>query len=114
MGGINLPQIVFPTFHITNLNWWLFREQFQATTHDKPQLGVVDKMTYLQDALKGWPDIYVIQGLTETAESDGEAMQCFKDRYNRPIKLPTMSMSETSFNLLSSTSTIATVMTPLI
>ena len=92
MGGINIPQIVFPTFLITNLNWWLFWEQFQATIHDTPHLGCVDKLTNLQDALKGWPDMYVTQGLIEMAESDGEAIHCFKDRYNRPIELPTMSM----------------------
>ena len=73
-----------PTFDGTILNWRPFWEQFQAAAHDKPCLGDVDKLTYLRDALKGGPAMYIIQGLTQTAESYAEAIKCIKDLYNRP------------------------------
>ena len=84
MAGINLPRIEIPTFNGNILNWRLFWEQFQAAIHDKPQLGEVDKLTYLQDALKDGPARSVIQGLTQTAESYQEAIRCLKDHYDRP------------------------------
>ena len=58
--------------------------QFQATVHDRPHLRDIDQLTYLQDALKGGPAMYVIQRLTLTAESYGEAIKCLKNRYDRP------------------------------
>ena len=84
MGGVNLPQIEIPSFDGNILNWRSFWEQFQVAVHDKPQLGEVEKLTYLRDAVKGGPARNVIQGLTQTAESYQEAVQCLKDRYNRP------------------------------
>ena len=84
MAGVNLPRIEIPKFDSNILNWRSFWEQFQAAVHDKPQLSEVDKLTYLRDAVKGGPAMYVISGLTQTAESYGEAIQCLKDCYNRP------------------------------
>ena len=84
MANVNLPRIEIPRFDGNLLNWQPFWEQFQAAVHDKPQLGEVEKLTYLRDALKGGPAMYVISGLTQTAESYGEAIQCLKDRYDRP------------------------------
>ena len=82
--GVNLPWIEIPTFGSSILNWRLFWEQFQAAVHDKPQLGEVDKLTYLRDVLKDGPARSVIQGLTQTAESYQEAIRSLKNRYNRP------------------------------
>ena len=45
MSGINLPRIEIPTFDGNILNCRLFGEQFQATVHDKPHLGEIDKLT---------------------------------------------------------------------
>ena len=84
LAGVNLPRIEIPTFDGSILNWRLFWEQFQAAVHDKPQLGEVDKLTYLRDALKDGPAKSVVQGLTQTAESYQEAIRCLKDRYDRP------------------------------
>ena len=69
-------------FDGTILNLRPFWEQFQAAVHNKPHLGDVDKLTYLQDALKGGPAMYIIQGLAQTAESYVEAIKCLKDHYN--------------------------------
>ena len=74
LAGVNLPWIEIPTFDGTILNWWLFWELFHAIVLDKPQLGEVDKLRYLQDALKDGPARKVIQGLTQTAESYQEAV----------------------------------------
>ena len=84
MGGVNLLRIVVPTFDGTILNWRLFWEQFHATVRDKPHLGDIDKLTFLWDALKGRPAMYVIQGLTQMAESYCESIKCLKDRYDHP------------------------------
>ena len=84
LAGVNLPRIEIPTFDGNILNWRLFWEQFQAAVHDKPQLGEVDKLTYLRDALKSGPAKSVVQGLTQTADSYQEAIRCLKDRYDRP------------------------------
>ena len=84
MGGVNLPRIEIPTIDGNILNWRPFWDQFQAAIQDKPHLGDTDKLAYLQDALKGRPAMYVIQGLTQIAESYGEGIKCLKDRYDCP------------------------------
>ena len=84
MGGVNLPRIEVPKFDGNILNWQPFWEQFRAAVHDKTCLGDIDKLTYLQDAIKGGPAMYVIRGLTQTAESYAEAVKCLHDRYDRP------------------------------
>ena len=84
LAGVNLPQIEIPTFDGSILNWRLFWEQFQATVHDKPQLGEVDKLMCSRDALKDGPAKSVVQGLTQTVESYQEAIRCLKDCYDRP------------------------------
>ena len=84
MAGVNLPRIEVPKFDGNILNWRPFWEQFRAAVHDKTYLGNIDKLTYLQDAIKGGPAMYVIRGLTQTAESYDEAVKCLHERYNRP------------------------------
>ena len=84
MGGVNRPWIEIPTFAGNNLNWRQLWEQFQATIHDKPHLEDVDKLTCLRDTNKVGPAMYLIQGLTQTTESFGEAIKCLKDCYDCP------------------------------
>ena len=55
LAGVHLPQIEIPTFDGNILNWQLLWEQFQAAFHDKPQLGEIDKLIYLRDALRDGP-----------------------------------------------------------
>ena len=66
-------------FDSTIPNWRPFWEPFQDTFHNKSHLEDVDKLTYLRDALKGRPDMYLIQGLTKMAESYGEFINCVKN-----------------------------------
>ena len=73
-------------------------DETSATKRDVPQLGKVDKLTYLRDAIKGGPAMYVIQGLTQTAESYPEAIKCLHDRYDRP-RITHLSMSGASCKL---------------
>ena len=84
MDRVNLPRIEIPKFVGNILNWRPFWEQFLAAAHDKPHLGEFDKLTYLRDAIKGGPAMFVIQGLTQTAESYSEAIKCLYDRYDCP------------------------------
>ena len=84
MSGIQLPKIEVPTFDGDLLNWRYFWEQFENTIHNKTQLTDIDKLTYLRDALKDSPARYVVSGLTQTAESYGEAIKCLQERYDRP------------------------------
>ena len=84
MARVNLPRIKIQTFDGNILTWQLFWEQFQATVHNKLQLEEVDKLMYLQNALKDGPARNVIQGLTEMAESYQEDVKCLKDCYNHP------------------------------
>ena len=84
MDGVNLPRIEIPKFDVNILNSRPFWEQFRAAVHDKPHLGEVDRLTYLRDAIKGGPAMYVIQRLTQSTESYPEAIKCLHDRYDRP------------------------------
>ena len=53
-------------------------------THSKAGLNDIEKLTYLQDALKDSPARFMIQGLTRTSENYEEAIKCLKERYDRP------------------------------
>ena len=59
-------------------------EQFDATIHCKTGLNFIEKLMYLQDALKDGPVRFVTQGLTQTSKSYEEAIKCLKEQYNRP------------------------------
>ena len=65
--GVRLPKISIPTFDGKILSWKSFWEQFDATIHSKAGLNVIEKLTYLQDALKDSPARFMIQGLTRTS-----------------------------------------------
>ena len=51
---------------------------------DKLHLGDINKLTYLWDALKGGPAMYVIKGFTPTEKINGEAIKHLKDHYDYP------------------------------
>ena len=82
--GVRLPKISIPTFDGKILSWKSFWEQFDATIHSKAGLNDIEKLTYLQDALKDSPARFMIQGLTRTSENYEEAIKCLKERYDRP------------------------------
>ena len=53
--GIKLPKIGIPTFNGDIMEWKNFWEQFQLAVHQKTNLSDVEKLAYLQDALKDGP-----------------------------------------------------------
>ena len=59
MGAVSLPRIEVPKFGGATLSWRSFWEKFQASVHNKPHFGNVDRLTYLRDALKGRSATYV-------------------------------------------------------
>ena len=54
------------------------------STCSKAGLNDIEKLTYLQDALKVSPVRYMIQGLTRTSENYEEVIKCLKEQYDRP------------------------------
>ena len=76
--GVRLPKISIPTFDGKILIWKSFWEQFDATIHSKAGLNDIEKLMYLQDALKNSPARFMIQGLTRTSENYEEANKCLK------------------------------------
>ena len=58
-----MPKISIPTFDGKILSWKSFWEQFDATIHSKAGLNDIEKLTYIQDALKDSPARFMIQGL---------------------------------------------------
>ena len=59
-------------------------EQFDTTIHCNIGLNFIEKLMYLQDALKDGPVRFVTQGLTRTSKSYEEAIKCLKEQYNQP------------------------------
>ena len=82
--GVRLPKISIPTFDGKILSWKSFWEQFDATIHSKAGLIDIEKLTYLQDALKDSLARFMSQGLTRTSENYEESIKCLKERYDRP------------------------------
>ena len=67
--GVQLPKISVPTFDGKALCWKSFWEQLDATIHSNVGLNYIEKLTYLEDALKDSPAMFMIQGWTRTSES---------------------------------------------
>ena len=76
---MKLPKVSVPTFDGKVLNLRIFWEQFDVTIHSKTGFSDTAKLMYLQVALKDGPARFVIQRLTRTSESYGEAIKCLKD-----------------------------------
>ena len=49
------PRLAFQILMVKILSWKRFWEQFDATIHSKAGLNDIEKLTYLQDALKDSP-----------------------------------------------------------
>ena len=82
--GIRLRKISVLMFDKSILNWSTFWEQFEVTVHNKDHLQDVEKLAYLRDAVKGGHARHVIEGLSKTAGRYTEAVECLKERYDRP------------------------------
>ena len=78
--GVRLPKISIPTFDDKIVSWKRFWEEFDATIHTKAGLNDIEKLTYLQDAIKDSPARFMIQGLTRTSKNYEEAVKCLKEQ----------------------------------
>ena len=84
VSGVKLPKIDVPTFDGNILNWGMFWEQFRATIHSRDHLSDADKLAYLQHALRDGTAKTAIEGLSQSAGSYNEAIECLQKRYDRP------------------------------
>ena len=82
VSGVKLPKIEVSTFDGNILNWGMFWEQFRATIHSRDHLLDDDKLANLQHALRDGTAKNVIEGLTQSAGSYNEAIECLQKRYD--------------------------------
>ena len=82
--GIRLPKLDVPVFNGNILNRRCFWEQFVFSIHNRRSLSNVEKLVYLQQALKGGSAKNTIEGLSQSGDNYEEAIQYLKERYNRP------------------------------
>ena len=81
---VELPRISTPTFDGDILNWVAFWEQFEVAIHSNERLHDAHKFIYLREAVKDGPAKQVIQGISHSAGSYEEAVECLRKRYDRP------------------------------
>ena len=81
---IKLPKLDVPTFDGNILHWMTFWEQYSVAIHDRTDLSQAQKLVYLRQSLKDGSARNVIEGLSHSGEQYNEAVQCLKERYNRP------------------------------
>lgn len=82
--GVKLPKLDVPTFDGDILNWRQFWEQFSISVHGSKRLSDVEKLVYLQQAIKGGSARNAIEGLSRSGDNYSEAISCLKSRYDRP------------------------------
>jgi len=81
---IELPKVNIPTFDGDILNWVTFWEQFEIAIHSNKKLHDVQKLAYLRDAVEAGPAKHVIKGLSHSASSYEQAVECLQQRYDKP------------------------------
>ncbi len=79
-----LPKLNVPTFDGEVLHWQQFWEQFHVSIHSRKGLSDAEKLVYLQQAIKQGSARSAIEGLSQSGEQYKEAVDCLKNRYNRP------------------------------
>ena len=75
---VKLPKLETPVFDGNILNWRAFWKQFSVSVHNRPSLSNSEKFVYLQHALKGGTAMAVIEGLSQSGENYGEAVDCLQ------------------------------------
>ena len=73
---IELPRINIPKFDGDTLNWVTFWEQFEIAIHCNKSLHDVQKLAYLRDAVDAGPAKHAIKGLSHSAGSYEQAIEC--------------------------------------
>ena len=84
ISGVKLPRLEIPTFDKNIMNWGAFWERFDALIHSKKQVDVMEKLTYLRQAIKDCSPRHVIEGLSQTAKNYVEVIKCLQERYDQP------------------------------
>ena len=82
--GVRLPKLEVPVFDGEILRWQTFWEQFCVAIHDRSDISETEKLVYLRHALKDGTAKSIIEGLSRSGEHYVEAIECLKQRYNRP------------------------------
>jgi len=82
--GVKLPKLEVPSFDGNILNWTSFWEQFCVSVHNRPTLSDPEKLVYLQQILKAGSARHAIDGLSRSGENYKEAIDCLRERYDRP------------------------------
>jgi hypothetical protein len=82
---LKLPKLEVPTtFDGEILHWQQFWEQYEVSVHNHARLSNVEKLVYLQQAIKDGSARTAIEGLSRSGDHYDEAVSCLKARYNRP------------------------------
>ena len=81
---IEVHKIRAPTFEGDIINWVAFWEQFEVAIQSNERLHDAQKFVYLREAVKDGPAKQVIQGISHSAESYKEAVDCLHERHDRP------------------------------
>ena len=84
VSGVKLPKLDVPTFDGDILRWSSFWEQFVTSVDSRKHLSNAEKLVYLQHAVKNGSAAGVIQGLSQSGEQYTEAVECLRQRYDRP------------------------------
>ena len=82
--GVKLPKLSVPTFDGNIVNWRSFWEQFTISVHDRANLSLSEKLTYLKHAVKDGAAKHVVEGLSASGNQYEEAIDCLCKRYDRP------------------------------
>lgn len=82
--GVKLPKLDVPTCDGHILNWMLFWEQFSISVREHSDISDLEKLVYLQHALKDGPAKHVIEGFSCSGEHYPEAVECLRACYDRP------------------------------
>ena len=83
--NIELTKISIPTFNGDTLNWVTFREQFEIAIHLNKKVHVVQKLVYLQNAVEAGTAKYIIKGLSNSAGSYEQTVECLQQLYDKPM-----------------------------
>ena len=62
--GVKLPKLSVPVFDGNIVNWRLFWEQFTISVHNRTDLSLSEKLTYLKQAVKDGSAKHVVEELS--------------------------------------------------
>ena len=82
--GIRLRKLDVLTFDGDLVHWASFWEQFTISVHGRKDLTDLEKLAYLQNAVKDGLAKHVVEGLSCTGERYKEAVDTLRKRYDRP------------------------------